>query len=59
MTDDSHPVSNSEPLFSDSELAQLDADDADAGRALGKMLSSFFLYTILAMSLAAWWTYTR
>jgi hypothetical protein len=57
MTDDAHPVTTPEPLFSDAELEQLDADDADAGRVLGKLLSSFFLYTVLAMTGVAWWTY--
>jgi len=45
------------PLFNQADLDQFDADDTTAGRAIGKMLSWFFLYTILAMSIAAWWTY--
>jgi len=57
MTDDAHADTPAEALFTEAELAQLDADDEDAGRALGKMLSSFFLYTVVAMSLVAWWTY--
>ncbi|MEO1997791.1 MAG: hypothetical protein ABGZ17_21225 [Planctomycetaceae bacterium] len=57
MTDDAHSATSPEPLFSDAELEQLDADDANAGRVLGKLLSVFFLYTILAMSAAACWTY--
>lgn len=43
-------------LFSRDELKQFTADDVEAGSAIGKMLSLFFLYTIIAMSLAAWWT---
>lgn len=46
------------PLFNQAELEQFDADDTVAGRAIGKMLSWFFLYTIIAMSIAAWWTYS-
>ncbi len=56
MTDDAHADTPAEDLFTDAELEQLDADDANAGRVLGKLLSSFFLYTVLAMSLVAWWT---
>ena len=46
-----------ESLFDRKEIAQFDADDVQAGRAIGKMLSLFFLYTIIAMSFVAWWTY--
>ena len=45
------------PLFNQAEIEQFDADDTVAGRAIGKMLSWFFLYTVIVMSLAAWWTY--
>ena len=44
-------------LFEREEIDQFDQDDADAGRAIGKMLSTFFLYTVLAMAYVAWWTY--
>ena len=44
-------------LFEREEIDQFDQDDAEAGRAIGKMLSIFFLYTVLAMALVAWWTY--
>ena len=46
-----------EPLFQEAELEQFDADDTEAGAAIGKMLSFFFLYTIVVMSIAAWWTF--
>jgi len=45
--------------FSERQIEQFDADDGDAGRAIGKMLASFFLYTVIAMSIVAWWTFTR
>ncbi|MEX2286134.1 MAG: hypothetical protein WD648_03530 [Planctomycetaceae bacterium] len=45
-------------LFDRHELAQFDADDVTAGRAIGKMLSLFFLYTVIAMGIVAWWTYS-
>ncbi len=44
--------------FDREDLAQFDSDDVSAGRAIGKMLAFFFLYTIFAMSLAAYWTWT-
>ena len=43
-------------LFSDDELRQFAADDAEAGRRIGKILSALFIYTLLAMSVAIWWT---
>ncbi len=42
--------------FTERQIDQFDADDGDAGRALGKMLALFFLYTIVAMSIVAYWT---
>ena len=44
--------------FDREDLQQFDRDDVSAGRAIGKMLAFFFLYTIIAMSLAAYWTWT-
>lgn len=44
--------------FSSADLKQFDADDAQAGRAIGKMLSLFFLYTVVAMSIVAYVTYS-
>ena len=50
-------ASEEKPLFDRQEIEFLESEDVKAGRALGKMLSLFFLYTILAMGLAAWWTW--
>lgn len=44
------------PLFTQVEAEQFEADDVEAGAAIGKMLSILFLYTVLAMSFVAWWT---
>jgi hypothetical protein len=52
-------AAHEEPLFTDQELLELDADDSDAGRSLGKMLASFFLYTVIVMLGVAWWTVSR
>lgn len=51
------PVPEEKPLFSDADLEQFDADDVQAGSAIGKMLSIFFLYTVIAMSIVVWWTF--
>lgn len=46
------------PLFSPAEVEQFAADDVTAGGAIGKMLSALFLYTIVAMAIAGWWTWS-
>jgi hypothetical protein len=45
--------------FQREDLEHFDSEDTTAGSAIGKMLAVIFLYTIFAMSLAAWWTYGR
>ena len=57
-----HPPATAEVAaspFTERQIDQFDADDGDAGRAIGKMLATFFLYTVIVMSLVAWWTFTR
>lgn len=44
------------PLFDENELAEFESDDQHAGRAIGKMLSAFFLYTVIVMTIVALWT---
>ncbi|MCP4787513.1 MAG: hypothetical protein GY903_25640 [Fuerstiella sp.] len=51
-------TSDNEPLFNPAEVRQFEADDVVAGKAIGKMLSALFLYTVLAMSFVAWWTFS-
>ena len=43
-------------LFSRDELRQFAADDAAAGRSIGKILSALFIYTLIAMVVVIWWT---
>lgn len=43
-------------LFDKAELRQFEADDVEAGRAIGKMLSILFIYTLIAMSIVSLWT---
>ncbi|MCA9090926.1 MAG: hypothetical protein KDA90_20070 [Planctomycetaceae bacterium] len=54
-----HSTPVDEPLFSRDELRQFEADDAEAGSAIGQMLSLFFLYTIVVMTISTlvtiWW----
>ncbi len=53
----STPTSEADPLFSNEEVKQFGLDDAEAGRAIGKMLSTLFLYTVVAMAISAYVTY--
>ncbi len=46
------------PLFSEFEIEEFAADDVVAGKAIGQMLSLLFLYTVLAMALVSWWTFS-
>jgi hypothetical protein len=55
---DAHAASHDESLFSPVEVEQFAADDVQAGGAIGKMLSGLFLYTVLAMGISGWWTYS-
>jgi hypothetical protein len=45
--------------FEREELAQFNADDVIAGKAIGVMLSMFFLYTMIAMSIVGFWTFCK
>ena len=45
-----------EELFERAEIRQFEADDIEAGRAIGKMLSVLFIYTVIAMSIVSLWT---
>jgi len=57
MSDTPAVDAEDKPLFSVAEVEQFTDDDTTAGRAIGKMLSALFLYTVLAMSLVIWWTH--
>lgn len=57
MTAMSDQPASKTPLFSPVEVEQFEADDVEAGSAIGKMLSILFLYTVLVMSFVAWWTF--
>ncbi|MFN0198857.1 MAG: hypothetical protein ACKVT0_19085 [Planctomycetaceae bacterium] len=46
-----------EQHFDAQDLEQMDADDVQAGRAIGKLLVLFFIYTVIATSGVGIWTY--
>ncbi|TWT56823.1 hypothetical protein KOR42_01780 [Thalassoglobus neptunius] len=48
-----HSSEEVESPFGAEEIRQFDADDAEAGRAIGKLLTLFFLYTIVVMIVSA------
>lgn len=60
MTDHSHshsPQAEVNP-FTSADVKRFAEDDSEAGRAIGKMLSIFFLYTVVVMTasaVATWW----
>ena len=57
MSDSHQPAATSEELFDKAELAEFVAADQLAGRQICKMLSALVVYTLIAMSIAATWTY--
>lgn len=50
------PDRPAESRFSREELRQFEADDVEAGRRIGKILTSLFVYTLIAMSVVIWWS---
>ncbi len=54
-----HPAPPPGQLFSQEELRQFAADDAEAGSAIGRMLTAFFFYTVIVMAISTlatlWW----
>lgn len=44
-------------LFQKTDLTYFDSEDGHAGNVIGKMLSLFFLYTVVVMALVAYWTF--
>ena len=48
---------NDRELFSPEEIRQFAADDEEAGRRIGKILATLFVYTVIAMSIVIWWTF--
>ena len=45
-------------LFSEDEICQFADDDAEAGRRIGKILATLFIYTLIAMAVVTCWTFS-
>ncbi len=54
---ESSAEADAEPLFTVAEVEELTNEDVIAGRAIGKMLSVLFLYTVVAMIVVTSWTF--
>jgi len=50
------PDRAAEPLFTREELREFESDDAEAGRRIGKILTTLFVYTLIAMTVVIWWS---
>ncbi|MFT5327245.1 MAG: hypothetical protein ACI8P0_005134 [Planctomycetaceae bacterium] len=50
------PDRPADPLFTREELRQFEAADTEAGRRIGKILTSLFVYTLIAMTVVIWWS---
>jgi len=57
LTSDTASLERPDELFSQSDIKEFDHEDVIAGKAIGKMLSLIFLYTLVAMSIASYWTW--
>ena len=44
------------PPFEQDEILGFQADDVEAGAAIGKLLSLLFVYTLIAMAIVSAWT---
>ncbi|MDA0586813.1 MAG: hypothetical protein O2820_15395 [Planctomycetota bacterium] len=42
--------------FTDEDIRGFESDDIKAGQAITKMLSTLFIYTLIAMSIVSVWT---
>jgi hypothetical protein len=51
------PPASEEPLFTPAEVREFDAEDVEAGKNLCKMLSLFFVYTVIVMGVSTYITY--
>ena len=46
-----------QPLFSVEELEQFQKDDAAAGAAIARIMSTLFTYTVIIMCVVIYWTF--
>ncbi|MBI3863603.1 MAG: hypothetical protein HY290_17065 [Planctomycetia bacterium] len=52
-------TTTSSPEFDQQELAMFGKDDGHAVTVIGKMLVGFFFYSLIVMSIVAFWTMGR
>lgn len=61
MTDHATTPAEEKTPFSKADVRHFEAEDAEAGNAIGKMLSLFFFYTVIVMTLSSvvtyWWIF--
>jgi hypothetical protein len=50
-------TANQASVFTNAEWEQFREEDNSAGQAIGKILVTLFLYTVIIMSLVSWWTF--
>jgi hypothetical protein len=55
--DHAAPETADQPLFTAAEVREFDAEDVDADKNLCRMLSLFFLYTVIMMGLSTYVTF--
>jgi hypothetical protein len=53
---DEFSTADESPLFDRQELNQFRLEDAQAGRTIGKILTTLFIYTLTAMGIVIWWS---
>jgi hypothetical protein len=59
VVDPEKPAPHPEEPFSNAEIQQMDDDDVAAGKTITKMLSTLFVYTLIAMSFVSYWTWVN
>ena len=57
VIDPEKPAPHPENPFDEADLQQFEDDDVTAGVAITKMLSTLFIYTLIAMSIVSYWTW--
>lgn len=51
-------VQSPEAHFDRDDLVEFKEDDTEAASNIGKMLTAFFFYSLLAMACVSWWAYS-
>ena len=61
IADESHATAATVPEnpFDRDEIKQFEADDVQAGKSIGQMLSLMFIYTVIVMALVGYLTWSK